>query len=306
MTAVVADVRSEGDVLVDLNATFTRICISLEEVGGTLRIGGDRCSNQRDPTAQSAISVIPPRSGVHGKANGLTFVRQLPLQVDKPSLVEALAPSIDVESALAPRTMVSNSRIWLLSRIIAAECGGARTTNRAYGDGITLAILSALAEDTEAHDERTETQGGLAPWRLARVTQHPLENLSEPLELEDQAAIVGLSKSHYCRAFKTSMGTSPHQWLLSARIEKAKQLLLAEELPLAEIALAVGFTDQAHFTHTFSKLEGVNPRSWQRAREMPPDPTSKRRPALEVLPGSLRQDWIGPGAERTRPLPTLP
>jgi AraC-like DNA-binding protein len=126
------------------------------------------------------------------------------------------------------------------------------------------------------------------------------------LELDTQAALAGLSKSHYCRAFKASTGISPHQWLLNARIEKAKQHLLADELPLAEIALSVGFTDQAHFTHTFSKVEGISPRSWQRACCTPPEQTPNRRSALEVIPRSLRRDWIGRDVERIQSFPTLP
>jgi AraC family transcriptional regulator len=98
-----------------------------------------------------------------------------------------------------------------------------------------------------------------------------LENISNPPQLENQAAIAGLSKSHYCRAFKASMGISPHQWLLKARIEMAKQYKLTGGMPLAQVALATGFTDQAHFTHTFSKYEEVSPRAWQRTRATSPE-----------------------------------
>jgi AraC family transcriptional regulator len=292
MTAVVVDLRSEGQVSAELNPDFTWICISLEEVGGIFQISGDQPSGQECPMARGTFSVIPAGLRANGKGDGLTFMRHLLLQVDRRNLTETLGSQININAALAPRLMVLNARLKRLGQIIADECTAGTSNNQAYGDGISMAVLSALADAGEKDYERHEARGGLAPWRLTRVTRYLLENLSKPLELETQAVIAGLSKSHYCRAFKTSTGFSPHQWLLNARIEKAKQYLLADELPLAEIALTVGFTDQAHFTHTFSKIEGVSPRFWQRARSTPlqesePTPIERRSPG-SALPGHGR------------------
>src|SRR3712207_6781244 len=183
-----------------------------------------------------------------------------------------------------PRLMVSNARLRRIGQIIAEECASGTAMSGAYGDSMTMAVLSALADDTDVDGEQAEARGGLAPWRLNRVTQYILENLPERLELDTQAAIAGLSKSHYCRAFKTTTGISPHQWLLKARVEKAKQHLLEGNLPLAEIALAVGFTDQAHFTHAFSRIEGISPRAWQRARSRPMSNASIRDGTISRLP----------------------
>jgi AraC family transcriptional regulator len=284
MAAVVVDLRSGGEILAELNAGFTRICIALEEVGGTFQISRDQSPFQKSSITRGTISVIPPGLQAYGKGNGLTFMRQLFLQVDKSNLVTALGQQIDIDTALMPRLMVPNARLRRLGQIIAEECAAGTAMSRAYGDSMTMAVLSALADAADADGEQVEARGGLAPWRLTRVTQYLLENLSERLELETQAAIAGLSKSHYCRAFKTSTGISPHQWLLTARVEKAKQHLLEDNVPLAEIALAVGFTDQAHFTHTFSKIEGVSPRAWQRARSAPMNTQSIRDGTISHLP----------------------
>jgi AraC family transcriptional regulator len=302
MTAAVVDLRSEGRIFTELNAGFTRICIALEEVGGIFQIGAEQSPREAAQMVRGTISVIPPGLRAHGKGDEVTFMRQLILQVDEQTLCETFGPQIDVDSALAPRLMVSNARLRRLGQIIAEECAAGAAMSTAYGDSITMAVLSALAGAADDDGEQVEARGGLAPWLLTRMTQYLLDNLSERLELDTQAAIAGLSKSHYCRAFKTSLGLSPHQWLLNARIEKAKQHLLENELPLAEIALAVGFTDQAHFTHTFSRLQGVSPRSWQRARCTPPEPPPNQRPAFEVIPGSFRTDSKVCGASNPRPV----
>jgi AraC-like DNA-binding protein len=269
MTAVVVDLRSEGHILAELNGACTKICISLEEIGGIFQISESRYSPQRATSGRGSISVIPPGSAAYGQGNGLTFFRQLILQVDRSTVARMFGQLIDVEAALAPRTMVFNHRIRLLSRIIAAEFRAGAIVRRSYGDSLTMAILSALEDAAETSSDRIDARGGLAPWRLSRVIQHLLDNLSENMELDAQAEIAGLSKSHYGRAFKASMGMSPHQWLLNARVDRAKHYLLAGQMPLSEIALAVGFTDQAHFTHTFSRIEGIGPRSWQRTHYAP-------------------------------------
>ncbi len=67
-----------------------------------------------------------------------------------------------------------------------------------------------------------------------------------------------------CLLFKSSTGMTPHRWLLDARIGRAKQLLLDGDLPLAEVALETGFSEQSHLTRVFRSLVGTTPAAWQR------------------------------------------
>ena len=59
---------------------------------------------------------------------------------------------------------------------------------------------------------------------------------------------------------------SPFNWLRALRIERAKELLASSTLPLAEIALAVGFSTQPEFTTAFKRATGVTPGAWRRER----------------------------------------
>jgi len=108
--------------------------------------------------------------------------------------------------------------------------------------------------------------GGLAPWQLHRVTGYIVEHLAEDIELQMLANLVKLSRSHFSRAFRASTGLAPHQWLVHARINKAKELLLKCDRRLAQIAIDVGFADQAHFTRKFGRTVGESPGAWQRTR----------------------------------------
>jgi AraC-like DNA-binding protein len=108
--------------------------------------------------------------------------------------------------------------------------------------------------------------GGLAPRALQRVREYVEEHLSENIELETLADIAGLSKWHFARAFKQSVGTPPHFYLVQRRLERAQQLLAETDLPLAQIALKIGFSDQSHFSRRFRTLLGLTPRSFRRSK----------------------------------------
>jgi len=112
---------------------------------------------------------------------------------------------------------------------------------------------------------RARASGGLAPWQEKRVKEILAANLDGNISPRTLAKECQLSISHFSRAFKQTTGTSPHQWLLSQRIESAKQKLRNKELSLSEIALSCGFADQSHFTKVFTSREGLSPARWQRS-----------------------------------------
>jgi len=73
------------------------------------------------------------------------------------------------------------------------------------------------------------------------------------------AGTAGLSIHHFARAFRQSVGEPPHSYVLRRRIERAQEMLKQTDQPLAEIALAVGFSDHSHFARHFRRLVGVTP-----------------------------------------------
>ena len=107
-------------------------------------------------------------------------------------------------------------------------------------------------------------RGGLAPGALRRVREHIRSRLSERIELNELAAIAGLSDCHFSRAFKQSTGVPPHRYVMQRRIEAAAVMIERTDRPLSEIALEVGFSDQSHFTRMFSRLAHQTPRGYRR------------------------------------------
>ena len=109
--------------------------------------------------------------------------------------------------------------------------------------------------------------GGLASWQLRLAWTAFDRNLDGSVSLANLARECGLSVSHFSRAFRRSTGLAPHRWLMQRRIEIAKDLMLADATPLAQIAVACGFADQSHFTRTFASLSGLTPGRWRISRE---------------------------------------
>ncbi len=108
------------------------------------------------------------------------------------------------------------------------------------------------------------SKGGLAPWQKRRASELLHENMHGRIRLSEVARECGLSVSHFARSFKTSFGTSTHQWLMQHRIDRAKQLMSQTNMSLIDIAIQSGFNDQAAFTRTFHQLVGVSPGRWRR------------------------------------------
>jgi len=115
-----------------------------------------------------------------------------------------------------------------------------------------LANLTTL--DIESHAHR-----GLSPSAKRRVLEYVDEHFDQQLTLESLANVARLSVHHFARAFRQSTGEPPHQYLLRRRIERATKMLKESELPLSEIALAVGFSDHSHFARHFRRLVGMSP-----------------------------------------------
>jgi AraC-like DNA-binding protein len=108
-------------------------------------------------------------------------------------------------------------------------------------------------------------RGGLAPWQVKRAKEILSANLDGRVPLKEVARECGLSVSHFSHAFRRTIGAAPHNWLLTHRVEVAKERLRDRRLPLLEVALACGFTDQSHMTRVFTRIVGVSPGAWRRA-----------------------------------------
>ena len=98
---------------------------------------------------------------------------------------------------------------------------------------------------------------------LRRAVTFIQDNLAADLSLDALAHEAGLSSYHFARLFTEAFGIAPHQYVIQARIEWSKALIV-RGLALGDAAQQVGFSDQSHFTRHFKRLVGVTPRAFVR------------------------------------------
>ena len=141
--------------------------------------------------------------------------------------------------------------------------------------------VQSLGQTLVMHVARLEppryTVNALPKWRLKRVQEYVGTHLENNIRLSDLAMVSGLSRMHFAAQFRAATGQRPHEYVLHQRIESAKRILSSSDMPLAEVALAVGFQAQAHFSTVFKRLTDETPARWRASRREPATPEANQR-----------------------------
>jgi AraC family transcriptional regulator len=139
------------------------------------------------------------------------------------------------------------------------------TTFDMLAEGWAIQTMAHLHRISDGRPDEP-AKGGLSASTLRRLNEYVADNLDRPISLADLSNVTGLSKRHFIRAFAESSGQTPHRYLVSQRIEKAKQLLANSTGSITEIGLAVGFSHAQHFSNKFKALTGLTPSRYRELR----------------------------------------
>jgi len=131
----------------------------------------------------------------------------------------------------------------------------------------TQEVIDAYLESSLA---AVEAVGGLPPWRLQRVFAYIRENIAREVSVAQLAKTVGMSQYYFSKLFKMSTGTTPHQYVMRQRVERAQELLRDNGLALAGVATQVGFETQSHFTSVFRHIVGITPKRYRERQQTVP------------------------------------
>lgn len=250
----------------DLSSERSTLSILLGQIGGRAepRLHLNRPAAGTHTGLRHA-NYVPTDTTVWGYTENLRSLRDLRISFDFARLAEALDEDVDTLKAAVPLLMLSDPRVFAVGELLFAECSSPDDLSPLYAEGLVTALLMDLLR-LGRHPATVAMHGALAPWQLRRATAFMDANLAEPISLAGLASLTGLSASRFGRGFKASTGVTPHQWLLNARVRRAQDLLLKDDLPMADVALASGFSEQSHFNRTFRRLTGCTPGQWRRDR----------------------------------------
>ncbi|MBD2770912.1 helix-turn-helix transcriptional regulator [Iningainema tapete] len=135
--------------------------------------------------------------------------------------------------------------------------------NRLYAETMTNALIVHLLQNYSTRKPiLSEYTDGLSRRKLQQVIDYINTHLDENFGLASLSALVQISPHYFSKLFKKSTGMTPHQYVIRCRVERAKELLLKQEMTIAEIANLVGFANQGHLNLHFKRLLGITPKKF--------------------------------------------
>jgi AraC-like DNA-binding protein len=163
-------------------------------------------------------------------------------------------------------SVVSDETITATARQIVGEINGCGIGHRAMLDALVRQLVVHLLRRhlSVRKSARIElSRAGPVDRRLRRAIEFMHDNYWRELALEEIASAAYLSEYHFARLFKQITGLTPHAYLCSLRLDRARKLLAETELTVNEIAAMVGYQSQSHFTKVFKSVTGLTPRAYR-------------------------------------------
>lgn len=189
--------------------------------------------------------------------------RRIVLELDTAALVRQGLVDDDVATRpLHSHPGFGDSALALVLRQMVREIEMGCPNGALFAESLSVGVALHLRRTRGVKsDAGKHERGKLTRRQWACIDELIDSGLSSDLSLATLTAAIGLSKPHFVRLFRNTTGTSPHQYVIRRRAERARQLVQGSNLPLVDIAAEVGFANQSHLNRVFLQLYGVTPRS---------------------------------------------
>jgi AraC family transcriptional regulator len=192
-------------------------------------------------------------------------MRFLSVQLNDYSIGDALG-DFTKQVRLEFAHQVSDLRLTHLLWALESECNAGYPSGPLYLDGLETALASLLVQLFGPREKLKNHQGGLTKFQFKKVVELMEHNIDKPVSLKELCACIDLSSSYFSGAFRQRTGVAPYQYMLRLRIERARITLKTSNQQISDVARAVGFSNQRHFSKVFQRIVGVSPRDYRRER----------------------------------------
>jgi AraC family transcriptional regulator len=216
------------------------------------------------------VAIIPAGSSWSCRSQGSHFCNALLLYL-RPLFVRSAVSGFNFsyeEIALTPQIGFRNKHILHVAMSLLHELNESNVVGKLYADSLAIGLAMQVVRRYSSLKDVRIGRGGLSPHKLRKalglIDHHLAEEEEGRVPLRFVAREVGISYSHFSRAFKQSIGTSPTKYIAERRIERAKKLMQETDLPISEIAIRSGFSSQSHFTTSFRRFAKVTPSSFRK------------------------------------------
>jgi AraC family transcriptional regulator len=185
----------------------------------------------------------------------------------KPELIDQVAKASEINTGqfdLVNCFGKQDLHLYQIAMLLLAELRSGSIMGRLYVESLTQALVIHLLRHYSTISTVTETiisgNRSLTRTQLKQAIDYIHTHLDQDLSLEQIAQVINISHTYFASLFKRATGTSPHQYVIQQRVERAKWMLSKTNLAIADIALQVGFSSQSHLTQQFKRLTGVTPK----------------------------------------------
>mgnify|MGYP003411733672 CR=1 FL=1 len=176
---------------------------------------------------------------------------------------EALTMNRD-QLEVIPTFQARNPQLEAIAMLLLTELKQDNLSSRLYIESLSNVLaVQLLRQYSTSQPQLAVYEGGLPQRQLMQVFDYIHEHLDRDIKLADLAELIGMSQFHFSHMFKQSIGTSPYQYLLQQRIERAKQLLKQSDRSIMDIAFCCGFNSHSHLSKKFRQLTGMTPKRYR-------------------------------------------
>ena len=182
-----------------------------------------------------------------------------------PDLIERLSESQTGAFHLASAHALFDARVARLSIELADEYRRGLPNGILFAEGLSMALVGILSHRYRRDSGLPGAARGLTVGQQRIVKEFIETELGSALRVRQLATLVGMSEAHFSRCFRNSFDLTPHRYLLTRRLAAAEvELRGRPDHSLADLALSLGFSSQAHFTESFRRHFGRTPGSLRR------------------------------------------
>ncbi len=170
---------------------------------------------------------------------------------------------------LPPLFAINDEHLWRYGQDLVTEMAEPGSWSHIYVETLIKGLVVQLLRRHSSLATRKSHHKGLSPRKLRLAIDYIKDNLSEEVDLNSLADEVGLSPYHFAKSFKQATGLPPHRFILRERVDRSMRQLEDPRYSIVEVALAVGFSSQSHFTNIFRRMVGVTPKVYREAHVNP-------------------------------------
>ncbi|MFZ3483554.1 helix-turn-helix domain-containing protein [Sphingomonas sp. 3-13AW] len=215
-------------------------------------------------TRRGSISLLAAGEDGHWDQDGPVEVSHVFLS--RPRLIAAAeALSLPKPVELISRFCVDDPTTARILEILGKDAGSTDRSACLFVEQAVDLLCTQLIRSHSSHGVTTAQAPprGLPDRQVKRVTDYMAASLDRQIGLDELAGLVGLSRFHFCTSLKAATGMTPHEWLTSLRMQRARELLATTDWPIIAIALEVGYQTPSAFAASFRKACETTPTAYR-------------------------------------------